>query len=143
METCQSCKLWMIQKSYDFITRVLLVPTSHVQTCTEVKLNSHLVTNRAAVSTCTFRYLFLCCRYLTVLYYLNDVVRGGETAFPVADEKDFNQTVMFPCGLFREGIYFPMEYCVLLPIFQRWSKVEHLRFLVVNLTFQLFLVYFV
>ncbi|KAL9975421.1 hypothetical protein ACROYT_G012582 [Oculina patagonica] len=32
------------------------------------------------------------CRYMTVLYYLNDVHRGGETAFPVADEEDFNQT---------------------------------------------------
>lgn len=32
------------------------------------------------------------CRYMTVLYYLNDVTRGGETAFPVADEEDFNQT---------------------------------------------------
>ncbi|KAL9975420.1 hypothetical protein ACROYT_G012581 [Oculina patagonica] len=31
-------------------------------------------------------------RYMTVLYYLNDVHRGGETAFPVADEEDFNQT---------------------------------------------------
>ena len=29
-----------------------------------------------------------------MLYYLNDVPRGGETAFPVADEDDFNQTVM-------------------------------------------------
>ena len=52
-----------------------------------------------------------------MLYYLNDVTRGGETAFPVADEKDFNQTVTFPCVLFHEGIYFPMEYCVLLPPF--------------------------
>lgn len=32
------------------------------------------------------------CRYMTVLYYLNDVTRGGETAFPVADEEDFNRT---------------------------------------------------
>lgn len=30
---------------------------------------------------------------MTVLYYLNDVKRGGETAFPVADEKNINQTV--------------------------------------------------
>ena len=29
-----------------------------------------------------------------MLYYLNDVPRGGETAFPVADEENFNQTVM-------------------------------------------------
>lgn len=32
------------------------------------------------------------CRFLTILYYLNDVPRGGETAFPVADEEIFNQT---------------------------------------------------
>ncbi|XP_027058667.1 transmembrane prolyl 4-hydroxylase-like [Pocillopora damicornis] len=32
------------------------------------------------------------CRFMTVLYYLNDVKRGGETAFPVADEKNINQT---------------------------------------------------
>jgi len=32
------------------------------------------------------------CRFLTILYYLNDVPRGGETAFPVADEDVFNQT---------------------------------------------------
>ena len=29
-----------------------------------------------------------------MLYYLNDVPRGGETAFPVADEEHFNKTVM-------------------------------------------------
>ena len=28
-----------------------------------------------------------------MLYYLNDVPRGGETAFPVADEEYFNETV--------------------------------------------------
>lgn len=32
------------------------------------------------------------CRYITILYYLNDVEEGGETAFPVADMKDFNET---------------------------------------------------
>ena len=29
-----------------------------------------------------------------MLYYLNDVRRGGETAFPVADEETFNETVV-------------------------------------------------
>ena len=35
------------------------------------------------------------CRYITILYYmyLNNVEVGGETAFPVADMKDFNETV--------------------------------------------------
>ncbi|XP_052224847.1 transmembrane prolyl 4-hydroxylase-like [Dreissena polymorpha] len=28
------------------------------------------------------------CRYITVLYYLNDVEEGGETAFPLADASD-------------------------------------------------------
>jgi hypoxia-inducible factor prolyl 4-hydroxylase len=32
-------------------------------------------------------------RYITVLYYLNDVEEGGETAFPVADIENFNETV--------------------------------------------------
>lgn len=33
------------------------------------------------------------CRFLTILYYLNDVPQGGETAFPVADESNFNKTM--------------------------------------------------
>ena len=41
-----------------------------------------------------------------MLYYLNDVTRGGETAFPVADEEDFNQTVLFPNGLFHGRVFF-------------------------------------
>jgi len=36
---------------------------------------------------------FITYRYTTILYYLNDVEDGGETAFPVADMKDFNETV--------------------------------------------------
>ena len=41
-------------------------------------------------------------RYITVLYYLNDVEGGGETAFPVADDMRFNETVsnmMNRCGI--------------------------------------------
>ena len=30
---------------------------------------------------------------MTILYYLNDVEDGGETAFPVADNETFDQTV--------------------------------------------------
>ena len=37
--------------------------------------------------------LFIFYRYITILYYLNDVEEGGETAFPVADMRDFNETV--------------------------------------------------
>ena len=32
-------------------------------------------------------------RYITILYYLNDVEEGGETAFPVADNETFDQQV--------------------------------------------------
>ena len=30
---------------------------------------------------------------MTILYYLNDVEDGGETAFPVADNETFDQMV--------------------------------------------------
>ena len=33
------------------------------------------------------------CRYLTVLYFLNAVEEGGETAFPVADNETFDEEV--------------------------------------------------
>ncbi|XP_031556337.1 transmembrane prolyl 4-hydroxylase-like [Actinia tenebrosa] len=33
------------------------------------------------------------CRYLTVLYFLNDVEEGGETAFPLADNSTFDEKV--------------------------------------------------
>lgn len=32
-------------------------------------------------------------RYATVLYYLNDVEYGGETAFPVVDKNTFDKQV--------------------------------------------------
>lgn len=32
-------------------------------------------------------------RYITILYYLNDVEAGGETAFPVADNKTLDMDV--------------------------------------------------
>ena len=32
-------------------------------------------------------------RFMTILYYLNDVKDGGETAFPVADNETFDQMV--------------------------------------------------
>lgn len=39
--------------------------------------------------------LNLCCtpRYITVLFYLNSVEGGGETAFPVADNRTFDEVV--------------------------------------------------
>ena len=33
------------------------------------------------------------CRYVTILYYLNDVEGGGNTAFPVADNATFSEEV--------------------------------------------------
>ena len=37
--------------------------------------------------------IFLSFRYATILYYLNDVEDGGETAFPVADNDTFDKKV--------------------------------------------------
>ena len=34
---------------------------------------------------CYFIRILIICRYFTILYYLNNVEDGGETAFPVAD----------------------------------------------------------
>lgn len=44
------------------------------------------------VPCCAFRDRRHCrlCRYITVLYFLNDVEEGGETAFPVADNATFS-----------------------------------------------------
>ena len=38
----------------------------------------------------TFFFLF---RYATILYYLNDIEDGGETAFPVVDNATFDKQV--------------------------------------------------
>lgn len=42
-----------------------------------------------------FVNLNLCCtpRYITVLFYLNSVEGGGETAFPVADNRTYDEVV--------------------------------------------------
>jgi len=49
------------------------------------------------------------CRLVTIIYYLNDVEEGGETAFPVADKADFKEE------RFRERIsgdlYNLSEFC--------------------------------
>lgn len=37
--------------------------------------------------------IFLFCRYITILYFLNDVDEGGQTAFPIADNATFKQQV--------------------------------------------------
>lgn len=38
-------------------------------------------------------FFHLVFRYITVLYYLNNVEEGGETAFPVADNATFSYEV--------------------------------------------------
>lgn len=52
----------------------------------------------ALVFLCTRHVLVnlnLCCtpRYITVLFYLNSVEGGGETAFPVADNRTYDEVV--------------------------------------------------
>lgn len=44
---------------------------------------------------CGIVNLNLCCtpRYITVLFYLNSVEGGGETAFPVADNRTYDEVV--------------------------------------------------
>ncbi|XP_064422460.1 transmembrane prolyl 4-hydroxylase [Latimeria chalumnae] len=34
------------------------------------------------------------CRYVTVLFYLNNVLKGGETAFPVADNRTYEELAL-------------------------------------------------
>ena len=51
-----------------------------------------------------------------MLYYLNDVTRGGETAFPVADEEDFNRTVMFLWSFFTKEFIFPWRTMFFRPL---------------------------
>lgn len=41
------------------------------------------------------KFLLFLLRYVTILYYLNDVEEGGETAFPVADNETFDQQVSY------------------------------------------------
>ncbi|XP_074618146.1 transmembrane prolyl 4-hydroxylase-like isoform X1 [Acropora palmata] len=52
--------------------------------------DSHPV--HVAKSCCDLRSLDNCriCRYITILYFLNDVEEGGQTAFPIANNETFN-----------------------------------------------------
>ena len=40
-------------------------------------------------------FFFFILRYITVLYYLNDGYKGGETAFPLADNATLDLTVSY------------------------------------------------
>ncbi|CAB3991735.1 transmembrane prolyl 4-hydroxylase-like, partial [Paramuricea clavata] len=44
------------------------------------------------------------CRYLTVLYFLNDVEEGGETAFPIADNETYDDDVRGPKHMPGHGL---------------------------------------
>ena len=50
---------------------------------------THMQFKRKSFSN-TFFFLF---RYATILYYLNDIDDGGETAFPVVDNATFDKQV--------------------------------------------------
>uniref|UniRef100_A0A914UQS0 Fe2OG dioxygenase domain-containing protein n=1 Tax=Plectus sambesii TaxID=2011161 RepID=A0A914UQS0_9BILA len=43
------------------------------------------------------------CRWATLLFYLNDVIEGGETAFPVADDPSFDADIFH--NEFRENLH--------------------------------------
>ena len=49
--------------------------------------------------------LAICCRFITLMAYLNDVEEGGETAFPAADNATYDSNVSTFCvelHLFRQ-----------------------------------------
>lgn len=48
--------------------------------------------NSGAFVDCLLIRFFITCRYITILYYLNDVEDGRGIAFSVADIKDLNET---------------------------------------------------
>ena len=65
----------------------------------------HSSKNRNSVHlSCRFISVLIC-RYMTGLYFLNDVEEGGETAFPLADNVTFNQKVVFIAGFVRLAVY--------------------------------------
>lgn len=46
----------------------------------------------------------VCVRYATVLYFLDDVEEGGETAFPIADNSTFDNKVSHWCQSFQNSV---------------------------------------
>lgn len=64
----------------------------------------------AEATCCHRRSLDKCriCRFITILYFLNDVAEGGQTAFPIADSDTFNQqekTDLLPLLWSRQQIW--------------------------------------
>ncbi len=58
--------------------------------------------------------LNLCCtpRYITVLFYLNSVEGGGETAFPVADNRTYDEVVRNCVWVWKCVRRAVQKYCV-------------------------------
>ena len=48
---------------------------------------------RPMITSCLNLFLPFNYRYMTILFYLNDVEGGGETAFPVANNETLDITV--------------------------------------------------
>ncbi|XP_071777157.2 transmembrane prolyl 4-hydroxylase-like [Centroberyx gerrardi] len=63
-------------------------PTHSETTCAHTRLAG----NTSALSEIT-------CRYLTVLFYLNSVEEGGETTFPVADNRTYEEEALVQDGV--------------------------------------------
>lgn len=52
-------------------------------------------------------------RYITVLYFLNDVEEGGETAFPVADNTTFSAEVKNKQQTNDNKVFFLLNECAI------------------------------
>lgn len=52
-------------------------------------------------------------RYITVLYFLNDVEEGGETAFPVADNATFSAEVKNKQQTNDNKVFFLLNECAI------------------------------
>ena len=57
--------------------------------------SGYLLIGIILITNVVFDVVFFHSRYLTVLYFLNDVEEGGETAFPVANNETFDEDVSF------------------------------------------------
>ena len=78
------CVTLRCQLEKDFCACHLFAKCLYVCVCVGYVCTIHVCVN-----------LNLCCtlRYITVLFYLNSVEGGGETAFPVADNRTYDEVV--------------------------------------------------
>lgn len=64
----------------------------------------HFVSNLIdSYNCCSIIKVFLFLRYLTVLLYLNSADGGGETSFPVADNRTYEEEVSHVLFLWQQG----------------------------------------